>query len=141
MNKLARCFLLSVLAGSAALAQSAESTGRFEISDVQPSPKGAKEKGLYLHAGRIEFHGATMLHLIMAAYGVPENRIFGGPNWLDSDRFDIVAKTTSPLSHETFPAMFQALLAERFHLEVRHEDKPEPIFALVMVKKGLMKEN
>jgi hypothetical protein len=41
---------------------------------------GASEKGLYLHANQLEMHGITMLHLIATAYGVSEDKIFGGPN-------------------------------------------------------------
>jgi uncharacterized protein (TIGR03435 family) len=140
MNTLARYCFLSILPISAVLAQTAETSGRFEVSDVHPSPKGAKETGLYVHAGRIEVHGATVLHLIMAAYGVHEDRIFGGPNWLDTDRFEIVAKTSSPLNHETLGPLLQSLLADRFRLEIRHEDKPEPIYALLAVRKVQLKE-
>ncbi len=37
--------------------------------------------------------------------------------------------------------MLQALLADRFQLKVRNEDKPEPVFALVAAKRVLLKES
>src|ERR1700689_166697 len=86
----------------------------FDVADVHASPRGVREGGLYLHANRLEMHGVTMLHLITTAYGVAEDKIFGGPNWLDTDRFDIIARAETPVNAKTFPPMLQALLADRF---------------------------
>jgi uncharacterized protein (TIGR03435 family) len=124
-----------------ASAQSATPATAFDAADVHASPRGVKEGGLYLHANRLELHGVTMLHLITTAYGVAEDKVFGGPNWLDTDRFEIVAKAQTPVNVQTFQPMLQALLADRFQLKIRNEDKPEPIFALVATKKVLLKEN
>jgi uncharacterized protein (TIGR03435 family) len=123
-----------------ALAQTVESPVSFDAADVHVSPAGTKESGLYLHAGRVELHGITMLHLITMAYDVANDKVFAGPNWLDSDRFEIVAKG-SGVTHESYKPMLKALLAERFHLAVHSEDKPEPVFALVPGKRVLLKES
>lgn len=113
----------------------------FDVADVHASPRGVKESGLYLHANRLELHGITMLHLITTAYEVGEDKVFGGPNWLDTARFDVIAKAERPVTRKTFPAMLQSLLADRFQLKVRHEDKPEPVYALVPTKRVLLKES
>lgn len=124
----------------AAFAQSEAAATAFDVADIHPSPKGVREGELYLHANRLELHGITMLHLIMTAWGVTEDKVFGGPNWLDTDRFEVVATTQTPLTIKTYQPMLQALLAERFRLKVRSEDKPEPVLALVATKKVLLKE-
>jgi uncharacterized protein (TIGR03435 family) len=126
---------------AAAFAQSESPAPVFDVADVHASPHGVREGELYLHANRLELHGVTMLHLITTAYGVPEEKVFGGPNWLDSDRFEVVAQASTPVTATTFQPMLQALLAERFHLKVRHEDKPEPIYALTATKHVLLKES
>src|ERR1035438_9580852 len=107
----------------AAIAQDPVVPPAFDVADVHASPQGTKESGLYLHGRRMELHGVTMLRLITMAYGVDETKVFGGPNWLDSDRFEIVAMGGAPLAQESLPAMMRALLADRFQLKVRNEDK------------------
>ena len=42
--------------------------------------------------GRAEIRGATLLDLISDAYSVDSKMVVGGPNWLNTDRFDIIAK-------------------------------------------------
>src|SRR5580658_7404729 len=138
--------LIALAAGAfalcgAAFAQSETPTPAFDAADVHASPRGVGESGLYLHANRLEMHGVTMLHLITTAYGIAEDKLFGGPNWLDTDRFEIVAQAQTPVNVKTFQPMLQALLADRFELKVRNEDKPETIFALVAAKRVLLKES
>jgi uncharacterized protein (TIGR03435 family) len=38
----------------------------------------------------------ALKEFMVGAYGVQSNMIFGGPKWLDSDRFDIIAKAPDP---------------------------------------------
>src|SRR5262245_28930626 len=38
--------------------------------------------------------------LIAAAYGIEAYQISGGPAWVDSDQFEVIAKSTSPTSRE-----------------------------------------
>jgi len=117
-----------------ALAQPPAPAPVFDVADVHPSPTGVRDGGIYLHANRLELHGVTMLHLITTAWGVPEEKVFGGPNWLDTDRFEIIARAEKPVTTENFRPMLQALLADRFALKVRNEDKPEQFFALTATK-------
>jgi uncharacterized protein (TIGR03435 family) len=126
---------------AAAYAQSDAAAPAFDTADIHASPRGVREGGIYLHANRLELHGYTMLHLITTAYGVKESQIFGGPNWLDTSRFEIIAKSQRPVTTVTFQPMLQALLAERFQLKVLTEDKPEQVFALVPTKRVLLKES
>ena len=44
-----------------------------------------------------------------------------GQNWLKPDRYDIMPKMPEGSSQEQRPAMLQALLTERFKLELRFE--------------------
>jgi len=38
-----------------------------------------------------------MLRLITTAYNLDADKVEGGPNWLDFDKFDIVAKVPPPI--------------------------------------------
>ena len=103
----------------------------FEAADVHVSPPGATESSGFLPGGRVEFRAVTLLGLISTAYGIPADRVYGGPSWLDTDRFDVLAKAPGPASKPMLLAMLQNLLAERFSLSVQREDKPLPVYALV----------
>ena len=49
-----------------------------------------------------------MLDLIRIAYNMDPEKIYGGPNWLEVDRFDVLAKTASPSTAESRRLMLQA---------------------------------
>ena len=122
----------------AAFAQSEAPAPIFDVADIHQSPA---DGGLYLHANRLEMHGVTMLHLITAAWGIPAEKVFSGPNWLDTDRFEIVAKSENPVTTQNFRPMLQALLAGRFQLKVANEDKAEQFFNLTATKRLQLKES
>src|ERR1700754_3381622 len=86
-----RLVLSSLLTIMAALAQQP----KFEVADVHVSPTArgfAQNFGGALLAERHINRDATMLQLITAAYGTPESDISGGPGWVSSDLFDVIAK-------------------------------------------------
>ena len=66
------------------------------------------------------------MHLIKTAYGVDPETVVGGPSWLESDRFDVIAKALPATPAETVNLMLQELLTDRFKLVVQgYETRPE----------------
>ncbi len=64
-----------------------------------------------------------------------------GPDWLASDRFDVIAKLPDGASRDQVLPMLQSLLIDRFQLKTHHETKEFPVYGLVVAKGGLkMKE-
>jgi uncharacterized protein (TIGR03435 family) len=82
-----------------------------------------------------------MVDLIKTAYGIDADAVFGGPSWLDADRFEIIAKAAPKSSEADRELMLRALLADRFKLVVHKEDKPLDVFSLTVSKRVLMKES
>jgi len=75
---------------------------KFEIADVHASitaRRFAMKLGGVLRDGKYINRDATILNMIEAAYGVSEDIIVGGPNWVEADLFDVVAKDQA-LSHK-----------------------------------------
>jgi uncharacterized protein (TIGR03435 family) len=128
---------LAILLAGLLPGQSSDKTA-FEVADVHVSPPGTKagEPG-FMPGGRLEVRGATMVELIAAAYRVDEKMVMGGPAWLNSDHFDVIAKAPAGVvSEEAICAMLQKLLADRFKL-VAHEDKKDlPVYVLTVAKKA-----
>ena len=102
----------------------------FEAADVHVSAPGMEPSGRFLPDGRVEFNATTIFALIKFAWNIEEDRIRGGPSWLDTDRFDILAKPVRRVPAGVQRRMLQALLMDRFGLMVHTENKPMPVFIL-----------
>ena len=81
----------------------------------------------------------TVKMLIEYAYAVREDRISGGPGWLDTDHYEVVAKPPDDApAHD--PAVTrqrtQSLLADRFHLILQRQTREATVLALVVAKNG-----
>jgi uncharacterized protein (TIGR03435 family) len=111
----------------------------FEVVDLKRSDPSdlSPGGGRILPGGRIEIHRMTARRLVMLAYGIKEYMIAGGPKWIDSDRFDMVAKAPAAAGEPTVRLMFQSLLAERFKLAFHREEKVMTVWALTVGKRGL----
>jgi uncharacterized protein (TIGR03435 family) len=93
----------------------------------------------------------TMKSVIREAYGLwggGDEKVFGGPQWLDTDRYYITAKMDGPVVDKLKKLgpdqrkliqnqMVQALLADRLKLVIHHEAKEFPVYAMTVAKDGL----
>jgi uncharacterized protein (TIGR03435 family) len=68
----------------------------------------------------------------------PNPVLEGGPDWIDSDRYQISAKAAAAVSKDMMNGpMLRALLEERFRLKFHRETREVPIYALIVAKSGL----
>jgi uncharacterized protein (TIGR03435 family) len=81
--------------------------------------------------GRFRATFVTLRELITAAHDVRAGRIVDGPEWIRSDRFDIVAHAPGNFDPEQTHAMMRGLLEDRFSLAVRREKRRTPTYSLV----------
>ena len=137
-----RTYLFVALFSAAAFAQSAD---RFEAADVHVSPHSENNFNLFMRgpqtrAGRYEIRTATMADLIGAAYGIDTDKVYGGPNWLELDRFNITAKLPEGSTKESQRKMLRTLLAERFHLVVKEDKRPMPAYIMTASKNPKLTE-
>ncbi|HLJ47014.1 MAG TPA: TIGR03435 family protein [Bryobacteraceae bacterium] len=119
-------------------AQTPPAAPAFEVADVHVSTTGSNRfaDGGFLPGGRYQLRGATMVDLIATAWGIDAESVFGGPSWLESDRFDIVAKAPPASTEEERALMLRTLLTDRFKLALHKDEKPLTVFALTVVKRG-----
>ena len=134
---------LVVFTSCAAFAQTAETSPSFEVASVKPA---APITGNFIRVGmrggpgtpdpgQITYTNVTVKNVLTIAYGVKSFQI-SGPGWLDSERYDIVAKLPRGATKAEFMVMLQNLLAERFKLTLHREKKELPMYALVVGKNG-----
>jgi len=105
----------------------------FDVADVRRSKTQPGQQGLRAFpGGQLEIRGYTLRELIKLAFEVKDDRVTGGPKWLDADRFDVIAKSPDVMSPRAMSAMLKTLIVRRFKLETHSMDQPAPAFALVL---------
>lgn len=124
----------TLLLGHVADGQTAEPT--FEVASVRRNLSGEPPAVGRGGPGTVALTRVTLRDLIRVAWRVPNVRLTGGPEWTDSDRFDIVAKANGTPTAEERSLMMRALLADRFKLRVRIEARDMPHYALKVEAAG-----
>jgi uncharacterized protein (TIGR03435 family) len=109
---------------------------QFEVASIKLSNAERGSSGMNTGQGRVHAVNVTLKRCITGAYGVGPNQIVGGPDWLDSDRFEIIAKAEQPVGDQVLMTMMQKLLAERFKLALHREAKPTKAYVIEVAKNG-----
>ena len=137
-------FLASGVIGFTAEPETAQEPS-FEVASVKRSSSD-RSGGTFqvLPGGRFNVTNLPLNRLIARAYGIPIYRVLGGPEWIDADRFDIVATFDNvagvdavlQTDRETAMLMLRNLLAERFRLQTHSDMRELSHYALVMATPG-----
>src|SRR5579871_501191 len=68
----------------------------FDVASIKANHSGRQGyDGFDVDHGSLTVRNVSLKMLIEEAYGTQSERIFGGPSWLASDRFDVIAKGRS----------------------------------------------
>jgi uncharacterized protein (TIGR03435 family) len=112
----------------------------FEVATIKPTaPDWSGGRFIRMQsAHQFIAKNHALKTLIAAAYNLSPHAISGGPAWLDSDRYDILAKTPGEIRSnlDEQMSMLRQLLADRFKLTFHREQKQLPVYALTIAKSG-----
>lgn len=89
--------------------------------------------------GRVTMARTSLSGLIIDAYNVWPDQIVG-PEWINdavNSGYSITVTMPASTTKEQYRIMMQNLLAERFHLALRHATQTRPGYELVIAKGGL----
>ena len=125
-----------ILSESAAFSQPAPGTLAFEVISVHPSKSGTAEPRMSPSPGGLVAENVTVRMLIRAAYRKDESSMKGGPGWLDTERYNVVARTAARTTEDQLRLMLQKLLADRFQLRVHRETREGPAYSLTNAGKN-----
>jgi uncharacterized protein (TIGR03435 family) len=92
----------------------------FEVASVKPVPPptdGHISTRLSTDDDILNYSNVTLKDVIAQAYSAAKFRIVG-PAWLDEDRYVIHAKIPAGAVKAQIPAMLQALIKERFGMQI-----------------------
>jgi bla regulator protein BlaR1 len=134
------------------LATATASAPVYSSVSIKPSQSSAdslnRSKMMFsLKDGSFMAKGVTLQRLIQMAYHLQDSQISGGPDWLNSAKFDIDAKLDDSLvaamhqqtsDHRSFDdqAMLKELLADRFKLALHPQTQTVPAYDLVVDEGG-----
>ena len=112
----------------------------FEVATIKPVDPGAKDGRYITMQGNNRFveKAYTLKLLIAAAYDLNPRTISGGPSWIESDHYDIVAVTPGEVrpTRDEQMSMLRNLLTDRFKLTFHREPKVFSIYELDISKTG-----
>jgi uncharacterized protein (TIGR03435 family) len=143
-----RSFALILLAAPATVcSQTSPAPPAFDVASVRAStgsgggrggPMGRMPFGnqnIKIAPDGVSMHGASLKAAIAWAYGAKEFQV-NGPDWLDSQRFDIVAKAAGQSTEDQLRVMTETLLADRFKVALHRQTKEMQAYVLVIGKGG-----
>ena len=110
----------------------------FEVASIKPAPPqemGRTSVHRHTDKGRLVYNNVSLMDMVTDAFRVQAREVVG-PDWLNSVRYDILAKLPEGAKEEQIPEMLQSLLVERFGLKMHEESKEMSMYALTVGKAG-----
>lgn len=134
----------ALMAAQTTAQSKAASTLQFEAASIKPASPSAPPPGrltrieaiIGTSPGLLTARSATLKELIEGAYSLERYQVVGGPEWIESARFEVQGKAAAAASRQQLLLMLQPLLADRFKLAFHHETKEMAVYALAVAKGG-----
>jgi uncharacterized protein (TIGR03435 family) len=110
----------------------------FEVATIKPSKPGGDGKGFYRDGRAHKTVNTSLADLIEFAYNLHSSQIVGGPDWLETAKFDTVGvqDVEGDPSYEQSLGMYRKLLADRFQLKFHYEKKELSVYVLTVARGG-----
>src|ERR1700712_2751204 len=101
--------------------QTPEAPQTFAAATIRPSAPDTVMT-TQIRGNRFATEGTTFVDVFKYAYSVHPDQLVGGPAWLRTEKFDILAdpETEKRPTSDQLKAMMRNLLTERFHLVTHH---------------------
>jgi uncharacterized protein (TIGR03435 family) len=130
---------LTVRLASAQAPAGAAQRPTFDAVSIKANKSGDGRSSIGVPSGgRFVGTNAPLALLIDGAYQLGPHQRIGGPDWIDSEGFDIEAKAEGNISAAEMRLMEQTMLADRFGLIAHRETRQLPVYALVVSKAGTL---
>jgi uncharacterized protein (TIGR03435 family) len=119
----------------------------FQAVSIKPNKSSESMRAVIAKFDELKVTNFTLRMLILRAYGVQGYQLSGGPDWLDSENYDIEAKMDRAAAEELGKLsqaernlqtlrMLRSVLTDRFNLSLHRETEQLPVYALVIAKDG-----
>jgi uncharacterized protein (TIGR03435 family) len=120
---------------SVAMLAAGQGQTAFEVASIKRNTSGEAGAGLDMSRGQLRATNAPLLPVIRQAFEVMDSQVVGAPDWVATERYDILAKAPDGVTTaDAMRPLMRALLAERFKLTSHRETREMPVFALVRAR-------
>jgi uncharacterized protein (TIGR03435 family) len=134
-------FVVSLLA---IVIVAAQENPAFEVASIKQNTSGDGGQLIRIMPGnRFNVTNMAPRQLIIMSYQLQQFQVTGGPSWITSDHYDIVAKMAGeqapfvPGQPNPMMLAMRTLLADRFKLKLHKETREMDVYNLVMIKPGV----
>jgi uncharacterized protein (TIGR03435 family) len=125
--------MVGLLLMFAALAAAQDVPPAFDVVSLRQNNSGDRARSFRIEpGGTLQATNVTVRHLMWNAYGVQDFQIVGGPSWIGTARYDVVAKAEGNPGRAQLRAMLRTFLEQRFKLRTTSTRRELPIYALVV---------
>jgi uncharacterized protein (TIGR03435 family) len=125
------------------VALAAQIPAEFEVVSIRPyvsqgNPAGENSNTDVSPGGRLTARNVTVKKLIRNAFLVEDSQISGAPGWIDSESFNVDAKTASgvEITRANISHLMEQLLVSRFQFRYHRESRETTEYALEVAKGG-----
>lgn len=99
--------------------------------NVSGSPNGNME---VRPGGRLFATNVTLRNMLRNIHRLQEYQLVGGPGWMATDRWDIVAVVEAEVTETQAVPLLKAFLIERFKLKMHTETREVPVYSLELAR-------
>ena len=109
----------------------------FEIVTIRPNLSGRSDRRIQMDR-QLRATNTSLKDLMKFFFDVHERQIEGGPDWMNTARFDIVAQpaTEAEISPARMNALIRKLIVGRFSLAFHREERRMPVYAVTVDESG-----
>jgi uncharacterized protein (TIGR03435 family) len=111
----------------------------WEVATVKPSdPNDTNGQHIRLRGRHVMLLDHTVEDILLIGYGVQKSQVVGEPDWVRTEKWDVdgVPDVEGEPNMRQLREMMQKVLKERFGMELHHEQREMPVFALTVAKSG-----
>jgi uncharacterized protein (TIGR03435 family) len=103
----------------------------FAVATIKPSAPDTRTV-VQIRGNRFATEGTSLLDVFKYAYNIQPDQLLGGPGWVRTARFDILAdpETDSRPTSDQMKKLVQNLLSNRFRLAMHTEQRLLPVYLL-----------
>jgi len=132
MSFVQRALAITVAGALLLLAQS------FDVVSIKPSERTAGpdyNNRFTVSPATFTAQNATLRRLIAEAWQLQVRQVIG-PDWLDRDEYELIAKASAPMARAQIAPMLRTVLTQRFRLAHHRETRDMRVYELVQAKSG-----
>jgi uncharacterized protein (TIGR03435 family) len=127
-----KAILIAIALGGVAAATSAQTPAapRFDVVSVKRNTSGDVASSVRPEPNGLTAVNTTLMRLIRVAYQIADFQVVDAPGWFTSERYDVAARTTEPVTIAQIGTMLKALLTDRFGLRIVQQRREAGVLEL-----------